>query len=82
VQLARRDPTLNPPPETWSTGAEVRAFARALRVVFKSNDWEHVTTHAAQAWPTGSAVPWVDVAGAVHAAWADADPDRPVASPL
>ena len=69
------------PPETWSKGAEIRAFARALRVVFKSKDWEYVTAHAAEAWSTGSVVPWVDVVGDVRAAWADADPDASPASP-
>ena len=73
---------MNSPYTSWSTGAEIRAFARALRIVFKSNDWEYVTIRAAEAWSTGSAVPWVDVAGDVHAEWADDQMDRSAASPL
>lgn len=60
---------VNTPTAPWLREAEVRAFARALRIVFKSDSWEYVSEQAAEAWSTGSSVPWDEVAAEVRIAW-------------
>ena len=57
---------------SWKRGAEINAFARALHVVFKSSSWDYVAVLAAEAWATGSDVPWHEVEKEVQVAWAAA----------
>ena len=64
--------TLETPTAPWLRESEVRAFARALRIVFKSHSWEYVSEHAAEAWSTGSSVPCGEVAAEVQVAWTKA----------